>query len=291
MNKLILFLVLSCTLVAQSRIIVGKKADPPPPEKQAGDSVEIDPVTQDILVASNGMNFRLPPENLIQPVLTGEVARAGDAFAYTYSLANAAAARQSILLLTFECRYPEDVKLAAPTGWVARNVPPEVNYFRSLAFRLTGDDSQIAQALAPGKSAGPFRMTSSLNPGLVRAVVYAVPLAQPSTELSKGEKLRFLSPWAYQKVTELDTTDRILKYVLTVGPKIPPDHDSLSAIRMELAYASGQPEFAAVSAQLGALARSSTKEQLLTQLKPLAKDALQTSFVQALLWRLETVKE
>ncbi len=291
MRDFLLLFLLSCTLAGQTVTIRTKKGDSPPLEKQPGDSVEIDPVTQDILVASNGMNFRLPPENLIQPVLTGEVARAEHLFTYTYSLANGARAGQSIHHFAFECRYPEDIVLTAPTGWHSRKIPPEVNHFRSLAFGPDGDDNQVPLILAGGKSAGPFRMTSSLNPGLVRAVVYALPLDRPSTELSKGEKLRFLSPWAYQKVTELDTTDRTLKYVLTVGPKIPPDHDSLSAIRMELAYASGQPEFAAMSAQLGALARSSTKEQLQTQLKPLAKDALQSNFIQALLWRLETVKE
>jgi hypothetical protein len=42
---------------------------------------------------------------------------------------------------------------------------------------------------------------------------------------------------------------------------------------------------------LGSLARTSTKEQLQSQLKGMARDALQASFVQALLWRLEAIKE
>ncbi len=291
MRDFLLLFLLSCTLAGQTVTIRTRKGDSPPLEKSPGDSVELDPATQDIVAISNGMTIRFPTENLIQPELSAKLARDGRTLTYNYSLSNGTGANQSILFLTFECGYPAEVRLTAPAGWRSLTVSPQVNHARSLAFLQLAGDSQVPFIMAAGKSAGPFQLTSELHPGLIRAVVYALPLDRPSTELSKGEQLRFLSPWAYQKVTELDSTDRTLKYVLTVGPKIPPDHDSLSAIRMELAHASGQPEFAAMSAQLGALARSSTREQLLTQLKPLAKDALQASFVQALLWRLETLNE
>jgi hypothetical protein len=278
-------------LSAQLRLSVTKKTGPAPPERQPGDSVELDPVTQDIVAVSNGMTIRLPLENLIKPELTMQVTRSGPEFTYAYTLANGAEAQQTIMYFGFECRYPEDVQLSAPDKWRADKVPPNVNNFRSLAFGHILSDNDRARRLWNGQKAGPFQMVSRLHPGLVRVHVVALPAEKLSTELSKDEKLRFLSPWALERLNVFDTTDRTMKYLLSVGPRIPADDDSLTAIRSELAYASGQPEFNDVSVQLGNLARASAKEELQKQLAAIKGSGLQAMFYQALLWRLEVVKQ
>ncbi len=291
MREVILLLAFSCALAGQTPGSAGKKSGQPAAAMPLEESIRFDETTQGLLVTSNGRAIQFLPENRIQPVLSLQFTRTDRTFAYSYTLGNGVGAKQDILSFAFECRYPGRVTIVAPAGWIGRHVPPELDRYRTLSFSPAGDDNQVPLTLAAGKSAGPFQLTSSLHPGLIRAFVQALPPQGPSTEPSLSEKLRLLSPLAYQTVSGWLSSDIASPSVLTVGPRTPPEQDSLSAIRMELAYAAGQPEFTTIRDQLGALARSSTRQQLLAELKPAANDALPSKFIQALLWRLETLKE
>ncbi len=289
MKTALALLFLAATMSAQLKLKVGPKQGPPPPQQQPGDSVEIDPVTQDIVATSNGMTFRFPLENRIEPKLAFELSRIGPEYTYTYSLANGAGARQWIPGFAFQCRFHEQVRLFAPQGWRVLPGGPAVD-FQSLIFLHHVRDDETESHLSAGRTAGPFRMVSPLSPGLVRVTVHAAPPTRLATELAVGEKMGFLSPWANERMDVFYTADRQLKYVLTVGPKVPPEDDSVSQIRMELAFASGQPEFQGIHMELAALVKNPAKEAIQQRLGALKGTEFQSKFFQALLWRLESLK-
>jgi hypothetical protein len=274
----------------QLEIRVGKAPVEEPLKPQPGDSVEIDGSTRDIVATSNGMTIRFPMQNRIEPQISVTISRSGSEYVYTYTLTNGPGALQWIPGFSLECRFPEEVQMKAPATWSALPGGPAVD-FQTLYYLNALRDDDMARHLSASRSAGPFQMTSRLLPGLVAAVFHAAPPPRLAAELAEGEKLGFLSPWARERVAQLTPVDRSTKRIITLGPKVLSDSDNLSNIRMELAYASGQPQFSDLRFEMTMLVRDAAKQTVQSKLSNLKGTAFQNQFFQAMLWRLERLRD
>ena len=178
---------------------------------------------------------------------------------------------------------------ASPSWGILQGGP--VVRFLSLCFIHVVADGDSARQLRAGRRAGPFTLTSDLLPRAVRVEVRASPLERSPGQAPLGEQLRLLSRWANAKVLELDTHDRRVKYLTTIGPKVHPEANTLLSLRQELAYVSGLEEFTALGLGLVASDEDITADTLRQRLSKLqASTPTQAAFLQSLLWRLDELK-
>lgn len=299
MRNLLLVLTVTLAVYAQQKQgevrfqirLEGKARPAPPPEPEAGDSVEIDPVSGAIAATSRGRSFTFPKHNFMRPVLQVSYSAAFDDVEYTYTLANAAGSANTISAFAIYLLEPAAAQATLPSPWraipILKPAPPETASLLLLPF---GEDGTDRGQLFPGRQAGPFRIKAPGLPGLVR-VVFSPERAIPKPgEVTEGDFFDWASAWVRERLLQLDTHDRHEIRGWTIGPRNRATANDLAAIQDEVREAAQVPEFAAASVEILAIASLSDPTAIRSRIARLPASSFQKQWAQAVLWKLDRLR-
>jgi hypothetical protein len=224
----------------------------PPSESQRnpGDDVRVDGATGDIIAIVGGLQYRFSKQDRVSPVITvhWEKANAPDQIDYRYHVQNLYDARltNEQPISSFRLFVPNssrsEVK-TTPRAWTSLRVPS------GIARVWNAKDSEQELRLSKDKTAGPFTLRSSDLPGLVEVRVLGHP-PEKDNDISEGEMLATLSPWAQERVLALRAKQSTGVKTFTVGTAIAQEHDNLGAILKMIGEAAELPEFSSIKRAL-----------------------------------------
>lgn len=267
--------------------IVGRKG-PPIPQAEAGDSIQTDPVTGDLIAESRGMKIRLPKRSAeIQGALDVTVTEAGTGmFRYDYRLSNGPGAKRQVSGVILDVPSPARSTKTVEKGWAAIDKPADPYLPANILIANTAPDTQ--PNLKSGQRTA-FTFLSPDLPGLIEAHIlprYSEgPLSARAMELTDGQFTNGASEWMRTQLRELDTRDRHRLTIHTVAPKLMAGDDNLMKVQNELRIAADSPAFRTMRSKLVEIVGINDAKQLLAALPN--GNPFQKVFLDAMAMRLK----